>query len=76
MNSAVAQATAQYDVYRTLLRKSLEIISGSGTLETWLADLAETISDSSYSPEDKLEANAMIVGVLSIMLETIQGAEA
>lgn len=72
MSPTLAQAIACNDRYRTLLRKALEILS-AGTLESWLTDLEACISDPDADHADKLESNAMLVGVLSVMIERIEG---
>ena len=72
MNPILAQAMAKHDHYRTLLRKSLMVISKTDTLPNWLAECERVMSDPESDPGDKLEANAMFVGVLDVMLETIK----
>ena len=71
---ATMLATAKFDVYRTLLRKSLMVISKSDTLEHWMAECERIMSDRDAEPVDKLEANAMLVGVLGVMIEEINDA--
>jgi hypothetical protein len=65
------QAISRADHYRTLLRKSLQIISKGDTLATWLADMdsdLHTLDDMG----ERLYANAAIVGVLGVMLEVLE----
>lgn len=66
----VLQAISCYDQYHTLLHKTLRVLSPE-TVSTWLETLSNRLE---HSPdmEERLEANAMLVGILTVMLAEIK----
>ncbi len=72
MNRTTAEARATLDRYETILRKSLEVISQSDTLEKWLTNLEADMHNRDIDMAERLEANAMLVGVMYVMLNKIE----
>ena len=56
------------DELRTMLRRAIDALSDE-TLGNWMGECIETLNDPSADVGDKLEANAMLVGVCSIIGE-------
>lgn len=74
MKPIVAQVMGRYDFYRTLLRRALEVPSQE-TMAQWLYDLESTLADKTAGSAEKLEANATLVGLLSVMLDAIDAEQ-
>lgn len=66
-------AIAELDRLRSLLKESLLLIS-EDTITDWLVELHEMLHRTDSTTEDRLEANAMLVGVLTCMLGQMEDA--
>lgn len=73
MNHTHAQAIQALDTYRTLLSKSLHVLS-TETVATMLNNCEQAIHTADDMGE-RMEANAMIVGILTVMCEEMQDAK-
>lgn len=70
MKPIVAQALSRYDQYRTLLTKAVGVLS-EDTLATWLSQLEYDMHCKDLEVDQRLEAHAMLVGVLGVMLDAL-----
>ena len=64
------RARADRDRYAALLRDSLRVLSPE-TVTNWIVQLEQDLHDQKTDTVGRLESNAMLVGVLSVMLESI-----
>lgn len=72
--SVIHQAQAQRDRYAALLRDSLGVLSQE-TTTTILTNLEADLHNNDLEPAERLEANAMLVGFLTVMCEGIEAAQ-
>lgn len=72
-DSVINQAVSTRDRYSALLRDCLKAL-GPDTVDRWLVDLEKTLLDPDIDTGDRLEAHAMLVGVLTVMCESIDAA--
>ena len=69
----ILQAQTLNDRYAALLRDSLRVLSPE-TVSKWITDMEATLHSPDTEPADRLECNAMLVGVVRTMLDGIEGA--
>lgn len=72
--SVILRTRAVRDRYAALLRDSLHVLS-TDTVDKWLEQLESDLHDPNTETEGRLECNAMLVGVLSVMLESIDASQ-
>lgn len=72
--SIEAQAQALRDRYAALLRDSLKALSQE-TVSNWLAQLEADMHANEIDTSDRLECNAMLVGILTVMCDGIEAAK-
>jgi hypothetical protein len=66
----VSASRAHRDRYAALLRDSLKAMRPE-TVTSWIVQLETDLHAKESDTADRLEANAMLVGILSVMLEGI-----
>lgn len=67
----ISQAQALRDRYAALLRDSLRVLDVE-TVSEWITQLEGDMHQPENEPADRLSANATLVGILSVMLESME----
>lgn len=72
--SIEVQALALRDRYAALLRDSLRVLS-EDTVTRWVVELEADLHAPKTETEDRLSCNAMLVGILTVMCESIEASK-